>query len=568
MKSVDIPQDATPIGMRRIVEALESGAENTDELASASHLSERHVSYHLQAARILGFVDRHSKWYEATDLGRRWLQTPEGSAADREVFELALAQSDKIRQLAPGLMSPSAPEIESLTERVRLLGRLSHETAERRAQTLLRYRQYALCGDTVDWPLFPALEGRAPSPGGPRRDDTPKGRPLCHVRVRNYGCLFDTSAPLGRFAIVLGANGCGKTTFFDVMGFLSDSLQTDVQTALLARGGSLEEILWFGQGTSFGFALEFDLPDDKRSNGHTHAHYEVSIGKRGDTIGILGEILYLKPSGVRGEFVGFDKTPRGWQRILSLSEKGVAWYHTERGTWKQVFQLASNKLALSQLPEDQTRFRATLWVRQVLLQGLQRLELNSKAIRQPASPLLEDRFRADGSNLPNVARRLEREDPERFKQWIQHVRTALPDVETIGIVTRPEDKHLYLKVSYTGGLRLPSWRLSDGTLRLLALTLLPYMNVEDRIFLIEEPENGIHPLAIEVVYQALSSCYRSQVLVATHSPVFLGIVPPESLLAMRKEDGKSTMTPGSKHPVLKDWQREADLGTLFASGVL
>ncbi len=52
---------------------------------------------------------------------------------------------------------------------------------------------------------------------------------------------------------------------------------------------------------------------------------------------------------------------------------------------------------------------------------------------------------------------------------------------------------------------VPSWLLSDGTLRLMALTLIAFASLpEPRTYLVEEPENGLHPLAIQVVSDVLS----------------------------------------------------------------
>jgi hypothetical protein len=76
--------------------------------------------------------------------------------------------------------------------------------------------------------------------------------------------------------------------------------------------------------------------------------------------------------------------------------------------------------------------------------------------------------------------------------------------------------------------------VSDGTLRLLALTILANLRSATGIYLVEEPENGIHPTAVETVYQSLSSVYDGQVLVATHSPVMLAISSPEQLLCFAR----------------------------------
>lgn len=179
------------------------------------------------------------------------------------------------------------------------------------------------------------------------------------------------------------------------------------------------------------------------------------------------------------------------------------------------------------------------------------------------------RFRSDGSNLPWVVEDLRQRSPERFRQWIAHLQTAFPDLQDIKTIERPEDRHRYLILQYSEGLAVPSWMASDGTLRMLALTLPAYLEGFKGIYLIEEPENGIHPRAIETMTQSLSSVYDAQVLLATHSPVILSTVEAEQVLCFSKTpEGATNIVRGSEHPALQSWKHETTLGTLFAAGVL
>ena len=151
---------------------------------------------------------------------------------------------------------------------------------------------------------------------------------------------------------------------------------------------------------------------------------------------------------------------------------------------------------LGNLPADSDSFPVASWFRECMFSGVQRFALNSLMIRRPSPPSRVGGFLPDGSNLPWVVARLSKENPDRFRAWIEHLKTALPDLLNIATFERPEDKHSYMIYEYTGGLKLPSWSVSDGTLRLTALTLPAYMSntsSHQSIFLIEEPENGIHP---------------------------------------------------------------------------
>jgi predicted ATPase len=190
-------------------------------------------------------------------------------------------------------------------------------------------------------------------------------------------------------------------------------------------------------------------------------------------------------------------------------------------------------------------------------------------MRSACPPGTPHKFSPNGSNLPLVIEGLKARNFPRFREWIAHIQTALPDVRDIKVIERPEDKHKYIMMEHANGLRVPSWLTSDGTLRLLALTLLAYLPGMPGIYLIEEPENGIHPKAIQTIYQSLSSVYGGQVLLATHSPILLSITEPEYLLCFAKtEDGLVDIVNGAEHPYLKEWQREISLGDVFASGIL
>jgi predicted ATPase len=211
----------------------------------------------------------------------------------------------------------------------------------------------------------------------------------------------------------------------------------------------------------------------------------------------------------------------------------------------------------------------TTWLKNLLSDGVQSMVLNSQLIRKASPPLRAHVFRPDGSKLPWVVASLRDQQPANFENWVAHLRTSLHDIEDIRSIERPDDKHRYLMIRYTGGLDVPSWMASDGTLRLLALTLPAYLKDFTGIFLIEEPENGIHPHAVETMFQSLSSVYDAQVLMASHSPVVLSLADPATVLCFAKSHEEATdIVLGSEHPELREWRGETNFGDLFAAGVL
>ena len=410
------------------------------------------------------------------------------------------------------------------------------------------------------------------------------------IEALNFRCLRYIAQELDSFNVLVGPNASGKTTFLDVVAFLGDLLSTGLEGAIEQRTSDLRDLIWQRKGQSFELAVELVIPEERRKMIRDRAYdlcrYEVAIGTDDDTgeTAILAEkaILLKSKAGAVQQRELFPMQVRPPQTILTpKSRKDLRtvvnkvpggndnFYDETNKCWDHSFRLGPRKSALANLPEDESRFPVSTWLKSVLMDGVERLILNSLLMRKPSPPGQPKGFRPDGSNLPWVIQALVEKHPDRFKDWILHLQTALPDIENIRTIERPEDRHRYLMVCYQGGLEVPSWMVSDGTLRLLALTLLAYIPDLSGVYLIEEPENGIHPRAIEIAFQSLSSVYGAQILLATHSPIILSIADPSNILCFAKtEEGATDIVRGSKHPALKNWRGETNLGVLFAGGVL
>jgi predicted ATPase len=413
------------------------------------------------------------------------------------------------------------------------------------------------------------------------------------IETRQYRSLRSVTQRLGRFHALVGPNASGKTTFLDVIGFLGDLVRSGgkVVETVRARSSNFEALLWRGEGSSFQMAVDAAIPENIRQNmspGNKRfgqVRYEIGVGFDFNTqeIGLYHEALWLTVARhdipvQRDLFPEVRRKPpalflqSGSGRKLAISHdpaKNAKFYPDGKQTYNPTFRIGPQAAAIANIPADEESFVAPLWFRDLLASGIQNFTLNSQVIRQPSPPGMGRRFQPDGSNLPHVINEL-RSDQQRFRQWIEHVQTALPDIVDVDTVERPEDKHRYLLVKYMNGAHVPSWLVSDGTLRLLALTIPAYLSGFEGVFLIEEPENGIHPKAIETVLQSLSSIYDSQVLLATHSPVALNMLEASEVLCFAKDsEGATDIISGDQHPALRRWKEGApELGILFASGVL
>jgi len=117
---------------------------------------------------------------------------------------------------------------------------------------------------------------------------------------------------------------------------------------------------------------------------------------------------------------------------------------------------------------------------------------------------------------------------------------------------------------------LPARRLSDGTLRFLALAAILLQNNPPALICIEEPELGMHPDMIRMVAgMIVDASSRTQLIITTHSEHLLSALQDDFDALFTFDaglDGSVTRRYGREE--YKMWRQEHTLGELWTSGEL
>jgi predicted ATPase len=210
--------------------------------------------------------------------------------------------------------------------------------------------------------------------------------------------------------------------------------------------------------------------------------------------------------------------------------------------------------------------------------GIRGYALEPAELAKPAPPGRGDELDPDGSNLPNVLERLERNQPEQWLELGAEFCAAMPEFEAVGTAIGPDGRRR-VRVRHTGASEwIEGDALSHGTLAVLALLALAHQRPAPSLLCLEEVDRGLHPRRLRLLrdvlarlsYPAAGEGPAVQTLVTTHSPFLLDLFrdEPEEIVVAEKRGGSATFRRLSDSTDLTALRSGASLGDLWFSGVL
>ncbi|MDP9156455.1 MAG: AAA family ATPase [Pseudomonadota bacterium] len=192
-------------------------------------------------------------------------------------------------------------------------------------------------------------------------------------------------------------------------------------------------------------------------------------------------------------------------------------------------------------------------------------------VKQLHAPFDTLRLQVDGGNLAAYLGMLRTSHPDNHRMIVDTIRLVAPFFDNF-VQAHEESKQVQLEWLETGkpDVVFNAHTLSDGTLRFICLTTLllqPWDLMPDTI-LIDEPELGLHPYAINILADLLKrAAERKQVIVSTQSVELMNLMEPEDIVVVDREDGASTFRRLDSEQ-LKGWLEDYSLGELWNQNVL
>lgn len=382
------------------------------------------------------------------------------------------------------------------------------------------------------------------------------------LSVKNFKVFKDTQIEnIPNFAVFLGKNGVGKSTFFDIFGFLHDCLAGNVNSALARRGGFREVVSREQEGE-----IEFEIKF-RPSENEPLTTYELSIG--------LGE---RKLPVVKREILRLRRGQKGapWKVLEFYDGEGFA-AEGELNSYEDVKSAGRKKqklespdiLAIKGLGQFK-EFAAIASFRK-LIEDWYVADLRVDMARERHESGYGERLSRSGDNLADVAMYIYENHPDVFRSIIEKMSERVPGVSNVEAKTT-DDGYVVLRFQ-NGDFKNPfaAKFVSDGTIKMF--TFLVLLNDPDKhaLLCVEEPENQLYPELLAALAEEFQgySATDGQVFVSTHSPDFLNAVGLENIFVLEKKEGFTQISKATDNEVAYSLYKEGDLpGALWKQKLL
>ena len=386
---------------------------------------------------------------------------------------------------------------------------------------------------------------------------------LKSISIQNYKALQNIQLrDIPSFMVIVGANGTGKSTLFDVFGFLRDALTGNVRQALDARGRFSEVVTRGHEKETIVIQLQVSLEIAGRQRLVTY-HLEIGIDQGRPVV--LTEFLRYK----RGRFGApfyFLKFNKGIGFAIRNEED---FDKRDEELEREEQQLESpDILAIKGLGQFQ-RFKAANALRQLLENWhVSDFHISAARGRKEATGVAEH-LSETGDNLPRVAQYLFENHPPIFKTILKRMHERVPGISGV----EPEltqDGYLILRFR-DGTFKTPflDRYVSDGTIKMFAYLVLLHDPNPHPLLCIEEPENQLYPTLMNELAEEFREYARrgGQVMVSTHSPDLLNAIQLREVFWLTKEDGLSRILRAQDDVQVKTYMEQGDkMGCLWKQG--
>ena len=357
---------------------------------------------------------------------------------------------------------------------------------------------------------------------------------LSQININNFKSIKEVTIPLNEINVLIGPNGAGKSNFIQFFNLLNNIVSQTLQNYITANGGA-DSFLYFGRKKSESFSgfISFGL------NG-----YQFELASTNENNFYFNKEITIYQNPVTG----------------NISKLNLANGNRETNLIEQ-YNLVKKKGVVYHILSSMVNWRVYHFH-----------DTSSSAKVKQEGDINDNRsLRRDASNLTAFLFLLQEKHNDYLLRIENTIRLIAPFFEKFKLEPLAlNNQKIRLEWKHVGSDEyFNASNLSDGTLRMICLiTLLLQPNLPDTI-IIDEPELGLHPAAIELLVSLIKSITsdNKQIICSTQSVTFLNHFEPENIIVVDRKNGESFFRRLDRES-LTEWLNEYAIGELWEKNVL
>lgn len=374
------------------------------------------------------------------------------------------------------------------------------------------------------------------------------------------------SLPFNALNVLIGPNASGKSNVIEAIELLHAAPAAFADA--IRDGGGAAEWLWKGKNSSKVATIEAVISPSADA---TSLRYRLSFTSSGQRTEVTDEVLEetekRQPSAKDVFFFYRFQSGRPVINVREIVQGDAGTQWTERHLKRQ--SLVPDESVLSQR-KDPDLYPELTWLGQSFarIQMFREWSFGRFAVlRQPQpADLPTDAIMADSRNLGLILNEIEHSDAS--SEFNRLLARFLPRFKRFSTRIQGGTVQFYL---HENGLTapIPATRLSDGTIRFLAMLALLLSPAPPPLTCIEEPELGLHPDAVTMLADLLvDASKRTQLVVTTHADELVSALTEHANSVVVCENRGGTVFERVDPERLSLWLDKYRLGEIWRIGQL
>ncbi len=349
---------------------------------------------------------------------------------------------------------------------------------------------------------------------------------LQNIKIEGFKSIKTLDLKLNPINLLIGSNGVGKSNFISFFKLVNNIYEQRLQQYSLKSG--VDNLLHYGRKNTNEIKGYLNF-------GHNAYSFQLSPTEN-DTLFISIEKSYYFPA---KNNLYFDRD--------NLKESLIKGSSTTRDKYLSE-HLESYKIY---------HFHDTS---------------SSAPLRSKANTNDNRSLKEDGGNLPAYLYYLQEIHPLNFKRIEKIIQSVVPFFDRFNLSPAFLDEEKIL-LEWTEKEHPETYfnanHLSDGSLRFIALVTLLMQPKLPKVIIIDEPELGLHPTAINKLSGLIKSAAAKdcQVIVSTQSVTLLNNFEAEDTITVDKENNQSVFRRLDKE-VLSNWIEDYSIGELWTKSII